>query len=497
MELQFESSDLPCLRRAVREVQNQEQTLELRLSEGMPDSRRVLCIWGQVILRGKEWHSGEFSVSGGVQVSTLYVPEDGSDVRSAESWLPFRMRWDLPGESREGTIRVWPLLRFADARALSARKLMVRVGIAMLGEALVPDTLAIARPGEIPEQVHLLETTYPCNLMKWAGEKAFTLDETLSVSGSQPEKILYGYLRPELTECRISGNRLILRGNGNLHTLYRGEDGQLYAWDDTLPFSQLAELDQAYEDSARAEAAMAVTALELTLEAEGQLRLKCGMLAQFAVTGRELVTVVEDAYRIGAKAEVHQAPLDLELCLDDREISVNGEQTVHQQAENVVDGVFLPDFPRQRKQGDKAELELSGQFQVLYDTGDGTLQCATARWEGQQTVNAGEETALWAVPMVFGNPTADIRGDSLELRAEGKLDLQTMVRQEIPMVTGLTLADAEKPDDSRPSLILRRAGKERLWDIAKASGSTMAAIREANGPDTPRSEDQILLIPVY
>ena len=496
MELQFETSDLTCLRRAVREVQNQEQTLELRLSEGMPDIGRVLCSWGQVILRGKEWHSGEFSVSGGVQVSTLYVPEDGSDVRSAESWLPFRMRWDLSGENREGTIRARPLLRFVDARALSARKLMIRAGLAMLGEAMVPDTLEIARPRELPEQVHLLETTYPLNLLKWAGEKAFSLDENLSVSGPQPEKILYSSLRPELTECRISGNRLILRGNGNLHALYRGEDGHLHAWNDPLPFSQLAELDQTYEDSARADVTMAVTALELTLEEGGQLRLKCSMLAQFAVTSREMVTVVEDAYRIGGRAEPHMAELELELCLDDRDTSFSGEQSIHQQAETMVDGVFLPDFPRQRKQGDKVELELSGQFQVLYDTGDGTLQCATARWEGQQSVNAGEGTAIWAEPTAYGDISAAIRGDTMELRAEGGLNIRTMARQVIPMVTGLTLTEEEKPDESRPSLILRRAGKERLWDIAKASGSTMAAIREANGADAPRSEEQILLIPV-
>ena len=498
MDLQFETSGLNYLRSAVREVQNQEQTLELRLSEGMPDIGRVLCSWGQIILRGKEWRGGEFSISGGVQVNTLYVPEDGSDVRSAESWLPFRMNWDLNGETREGTILACPLLRFVDARSVSARKLMVRAGIAMLGEALVPDSAEVARPGEVPRNVHLLETSYPITLMKQAGEKAFALDEDLTVPSGQPqpEKILYGCLDPELTETRVSGNRLIFRGNANLHLLYRGEDGSLHTWDEPLPFSQLAELDQPYEDNAEGNVTMAVTSLELDQEEGGHLRVKCGLLGQYVVCQREMVNVVEDAYSTAGKLEPKWAELELPALLDRRALPFTGEQTIHQQAESILDASFLPDFPRQRRNGDSVELELPGQFQVLFTAGDGSLQAASARWEGQLALKAGEEAELYGEPLTAGRPQASSHGDSLSLRAEGLLDTRTEAWQRIPMVTGLMLSEKVEPDPGRPSLILRRAGKDRLWDIAKETGSTVAAIREANGEDAPRSEDQMLLIPV-
>ena len=55
MELEFERKQIPCLRTLLRQLQTQEQTQELRVSEGMPDIGRVLCAWGQPILRGKEW----------------------------------------------------------------------------------------------------------------------------------------------------------------------------------------------------------------------------------------------------------------------------------------------------------------------------------------------------------------------------------------------------------------------------------------------------------
>jgi len=66
----------------------------------------------------------------------------------------------------------------------------------------------------------------------------------------------------------------------------------------------------------------------------------------------------------------------------------------------------------------------------------------------------------------------------------------------VPMVTGLALGEEKKPDPARPSLILRRAGGQRLWDIAKSTGSTVSGIRKANGLEQEPEEGRILLIPV-
>lgn len=64
------------------------------------------------------------------------------------------------------------------------------------------------------------------------------------------------------------------------------------------------------------------------------------------------------------------------------------------------------------------------------------------------------------------------------------------------MVTGLELGEQRRLDPNRPSLILRRIGEDRLWDIAKASNSTVEAIRKANGLQEEPAPNQMLLIPV-
>ena len=65
MEMEFERKGIPWLKPLLREIQTQEQTRELRLSDGMPDIGQVLGAWGQVILRGKEWRSDAVHMNGG------------------------------------------------------------------------------------------------------------------------------------------------------------------------------------------------------------------------------------------------------------------------------------------------------------------------------------------------------------------------------------------------------------------------------------------------
>ena len=105
MEVQFTRRPISCLRPVLGEVQNLEQTHEMKLPENMPDIGRVLAAWAQPVLRGKEWLTDRVAMSGGMQVWVLYCPEDGTQVRCRDCWIPFQIRWDLPEGTKEGKMR--------------------------------------------------------------------------------------------------------------------------------------------------------------------------------------------------------------------------------------------------------------------------------------------------------------------------------------------------------------------------------------------------------
>ena len=93
MELEFQSKPCSCLTAAVRQVRSAELTQEVRLTDGMPDIGRVIACWGQPLVRSKEWLSDQITVSGGVMVWILYLPEDGTQPRSMDTWILFQLRW--------------------------------------------------------------------------------------------------------------------------------------------------------------------------------------------------------------------------------------------------------------------------------------------------------------------------------------------------------------------------------------------------------------------
>lgn len=498
MELQFNKQSLDCLRPVAAQVHNEEQTQEVRLPDALPDIGKVLAAWGQALIRGKEWRRGGMTVSGGVMVWILYAPEDGSEPRSLETWIPFQMKWDFPETDRDGTILAACLVKSVDARSVSARKLMVRVGISCMGEALTPGQEDLFSPDQVPEDVELLMQSYPVRLPREAGETTFTLEEELTLPAScpVPEKIIRCCLQTELTEQKVMAGKVVFRGAAILHLLYRGEEGQLKAWDFEIPFSQFADLEGNYQQDPEARVIPAVTSLELELGEEKQLRLKAGLTGQYVVYDHPVVEVVEDAYSPRRTVTPRLRPLALPMVLDDRRETLHLEKTLEMPGSQVVDLAFWPDHPTQRRNGDLVELEVSGTFQMLCYDEEGKLRGETARQEETWSLPADENSRVSAISWPSGTPQGTMGGGSASLRGDVRVDTVTMADHGLPMVTALELGELTEPDPARPSLILRRAGTERLWDLAKGSGSTVETIRRANSLTEDPEPGKILLIPV-
>ena len=297
MEMQFEKIPVAYLQKLTGQLRSQEQTLEVRLPEGMPDIGRILGAWGQVVVRGKEWNGDHMVVSCGVMAWVLYTPEDQDGVRSVEAWLPFSMKWELPDTPHDGKIMVSCLLKGVDARSTSARKLMVRATLSALAEAWLPGQEEYAVPANIPEDVEMLTATYPLMLPKEAGEKAFTLEEQINLpNGQKMEKIMHYCLQPEILDKKVMADKVVFRGTAALHILYRGEDGKLYTFDFDLPFSQFAELEGEYGQDPELTVWPCVTGVDLSQDEEGKLQLKAGLLGQYLLCDREMVTVTDRSH---------------------------------------------------------------------------------------------------------------------------------------------------------------------------------------------------------
>lgn len=494
MELQFAKKDLNCLDRVLWEVKNQEQTLEIKLSDAMPDVGKVLGAWGQPMLRSKEWRGSSMGITGGIQAWVLYKAEDGSGVRAVEGWIPFQMRWDFPQTQRDGAMRVSCMLQNMDARITSARKIMARAVISVLAEALEPAHREISVPENLPEDVQLLRRSYPVCIPRESGEKNASFEEELQLPGGMADdgKLLLCTAQPELTDKKIMGDKVVFRGALQFHGMIRCGDGSLKAFDQEVAFSQYAELEREYDSSASADVMLTLTDLETELGDGGTLRAKGSLAGQYVVYDRPLLEVVEDAYSLERDVQMQTQSLSLPAVLEIRQATVKAQQPMEGENQSVLDVTFMAGHPQMRSRGQEWERELTGTFQVVTETDDGEPQSQTLRWETNMTELVGDSVCLLPRGSLSGKAYCE------DAMAQGDIVLEVLAVSEtdIPTVTGVVLGEKKQPDPGRPSLILSTAGQESLWSLAKRCGSTVEAIEKANGLTSEPEADQMLLIPV-
>lgn len=497
MDVQFETEKIACLEPVFQEVRSTELTQQIKLSDSMPDIGRILGAWGQPVLRSKEWTDGQLCANGGVMVWVLYGPEDGSGPRCLDGWIPFQLKWDLPEETPEGSARFACRIRLVEGRGVSPRKITVRCNLGVQAEAFSPILRQTETPVNQGGDVQQLVQTYPLRLWKEAGEKTFPIEEELILpdSAPQPEKLLYCRLEPQITDKKVMADKVVFRGNGNLHILYNSEEGQLQSWDFPLPFSQYAQLDREYGSEATADVLPAVTGLECEISEDGALRLKAGITAQYLICDQQMLTVLEDAYCPNRELILRREDVTLPVVLDNRKEALYAEQTLRVDGEKVADVTFLTDFPRMRREEETLELEVPGIFQLLYYGSDGTLAGVSGKWDGKESLNADAQSQITAMPLPQ-EPQAVAGSGQVLVKTEITLDITAAAQQQVSVVAGLELGVQRIPDPNRPALILRRAGTGSLWELAKDSGAAMEDIRRANGLEGDPLPGQMLLIPV-
>lgn len=498
MEIDFSKNTLDCLRRVAWEVKQEEQTQEVKVPDAMPDIGTVLGAWGQPVIRGKTWHGSSMSVSGGVMAWVLYAPEDGTMPRVVETWIPYQIRWDFPQTQRDGTMLVRTLLQNMDARSVSPRKLMVRMVVSTLGEALEPVKLDVFTPGQLPEELCILRKSYPVTLPREAGEKAFTLEEELQLPPdcADAQKLIHYSLQPEITEQKIMADKVVFRGSAKLRGLCRCADYSLRPFSLEIPFSQYGELERQYADAARANIWPQVSNAELELTEDGRLQLRAGIVGQYVILDTPILEVTEDAYCPGREVKISLEMLEVPAVLEQRTDMLRAEQTVPQDGESIQDVRLCMEHPRQVRTPDGVALQQTAGFQLLYTDMEGALKNAEVRWEGQLELPTAEETQLLTEAVWAGSAAAAAAPGELRMGADLSIQTTAVSMQKIPMITGLELGDAVMPDPGRPSLILRKAGGDSLWQIAKQYGTSVDTIKMANSLEQEPDAEKLLLIPV-
>lgn len=492
MELEFQQARIPYLRSVLYETVLHEESGEAIVPDTMPDMDRIVDSYACAMLRGRECQDASVCVTGDIQAGVAYLAAGEDTPRQISVYLPFTLRRSVSGASRcTASVRV----RSVDARMLNSRKVGLRVGLCLTLRLWQPAEQICYMPGAPDRRVQLKCADYPMRLVRECAEKSVLLRDTLPLPAGQPEahRIVHADARCVLSDEKLSGDRAVCKGTVQLSVLYETLDLELCGAALSLPFSQLIELSDSYEEQGL-EIVPALTSLNTSLE-NGQVTAEAGVCLQCLVTQTVSVPMVEDAYATRGILHTEYQSCELQPQLDSRLLRQELRQELPAQAAEVIRAEALPDAPELQRRDGATGVRVPVLLRVLYRDGQGEYRQAEGRAELTAELPA-EDAPCRAEVLEDGVLFAAPAAGRIELRLPLALRLSWYDARERQCISALRLD--EGPREERPAVIIRTLEEDALlWDIAKELRTTVSAIRIANDMEGDLAPaGAMLLIPI-
>lgn len=483
----------------------QEETLEAIVPDACPDIERMVDVCGQATLSSKQAGSGVASVSGMVRVSVIYRPEGENGLQRVELGLPFTCQVDAPGLTEQGKVLAEPRLRFAEARALNPRKVLLRVDLAVDVTACQPVQHMVCQGIDEEDEAGICQRQFHGESYELSAvqEKPFTLSEQIRLQGTQGDapRLLGVQAQPLCTESKLIGSKLIFKGVVDLALLLQESGGEITSVRESLPFSQVVEVTQSGEEG-DCQVQVEMTDLRCEMETGNgrNVDVVLELLVQAQVRCRRPVTFLQDVYSTVYEMEVESRP----HCLYQFGEQSIRTQTVRELLETgeTVRGVTASRLNlgqvTQVREGGQTVLTAEAWLTILYLDEDDQVRCLQKMIPVSCRIDCPADQTCTCRCSCTGEVFAAPAAGGVEVRFSIDFHSRTTGSVNVVVVEQARIGERRiSPDGTKPSVVLRLpVPGEGLWEIAKAYGTTIQQIVQANGLEGEEiPSGKMLLIP--
>ena len=308
MELELKFAELACCEPVGDLVTTQEESMETAIPEYCPDIARIVDTVGQLRLREKHPAGQQLTMGGSVVLTVLYTSEESAGLRSLSMEVPFSCQVEDKRLAGCDAVCVTGRLLLAEAKAVTARKLYLRVmpEFTVSGYARRRQRLCCGTEEDPALRVRRQEAEL--ELLTAVEEREFSFAQEVTPDGPPPEDVLMERTAARVEECRRVGSRLVLKGQAEVCVLYRGENQELAAYRTALPFSQLldgVELPEGAETEACIQWASSEIRV-LRTENGPAFGITVTICAALLVRRKQQVSYIEDLYSLHHAAQVRR-----------------------------------------------------------------------------------------------------------------------------------------------------------------------------------------------
>lgn len=310
MELFLLKDELKYLKPVLKKTYTKEESIEIIVSDSMPDVDCILSVAAVPMMREKEAFLGKMVVSGVSDVAIFYESSEADETKKIATTMEFSSSFDSSDITTDSLLVAKVKVTNADARIINSRKVAIKLELQYDVEAYNKMNVEIPYGVNGSESVELLTCKKEILTPMAVSEKVFSITD--SVKTPSMADVTVGDLDICVDEAKIVDTKAVIKGTATT-TLLVGDDEKKVE----SPFSQVVDLETDNEPQRILCTLMAtgIYSSERTNaeSGENETDIEINIVCQCVSGGEETINYISDAYSTCGTLDINKS----ELCLYD------------------------------------------------------------------------------------------------------------------------------------------------------------------------------------
>lgn len=466
-----------------------------------PDIARILLLDGEAFINNAESLQDRVNVDGVILFKILYISDDeAQSIKSINTNVNFTQSLDITDARQGMKCKLNCEIEHIEQTLLNGRKINIKTIIKMGGKVTEEAEMDVANDLRGMDDIQVLKEGAKINYYLGSNKINYIIKESMEIPPSKPiiREILRSDVKISGKDYKITENKVIVKGDLNISTLYIGDDEErnIQFMEHEIPFTQFIDLEGTDENTI---CDVGYQVLDSRFEAEedsdGELRFLNGEVSlNLSIEGynKTKIDIIDDAYSTSVRLNIEKQPFRVdEVWVENKSQAIIKDVIVIGAESPEIAEVFnvlcKPSMTSCKLVDDKVVVEGVVNNNVLYLAGN-----------SEQPVFCNKQE----IPFKH---TIDIKGIKPEMECDTNLDIEhcnysmisateveirvvigvhikVMDQVSIPLITKAVEAPEEdKKRAPQPSIIVYFSQQgDTLWNIGKRYLTTISDLQKMN-----------------
>ncbi len=479
---------------------------DIVLPDASPDVAEILCADAKAKITDTEYRSGRLIVSGKVEFSALYMPDDENcELKPMSHTFDFSTAVDMKG-SENAVFKADAITEHIGFTLVNSRKLSAKVMVSVKAwgteeKNYEPITEMSGDDAEFIQKNYSLYMPVSENCCYIEVSDLLTVPEDMADIGEILK--VDGWVTS--SDIRVMNDKAMVQGDIHINTIYTAsENGKIACVEHTVPFTEIVEAVGADEQSVvKADFDVSEILASVKGDLNGDTKIisaECVVRACVKVSKTVPEAIIDDCYYLSGKTELKQEKMKICEYVTSENASITQRQTAdipkNIQVKEIVSCTAKPMLKNAYWENGTAKAGGILITYLIYRDEQENIRCAVTESEFGWEKAISEPCSLEAT-MNLENTSASIEGKDAKILVNIGLFMKALKCREVNILT-----DCEQKTDERceakPSMVVYFAKDgDTVWNVAKKYCTKAEKIKVANNLDAEKIEaGKRLLIPM-